>query len=126
MSALYFAISKDQASWFPEPPFFTKRASSQTPGDFFDARVITGVIGRISPARSGNRAAPHSTARTVLERLGGNCRSRFLRPPICQAWPEKSSPDSQRASAERGRSVFFLAPPCAPQTTPPPSCPSLS
>src|SRR5713101_9058112 len=102
MSALYFSISEDHASSFPDTHSFTKRASSQAPGDFFDARVITGVIGRISPARSGNRAAPHSTGRTVPEQLDGNCRSRFLRPLKCQGWPEKSSADSQRVSTERG------------------------
>src|SRR6266852_7497700 len=108
MSALYFSISRDQASSFPERHSFTSRVSLHAAGGFFSALVITGLIGRHSPAHSGSKAARRSKERTVRERPGGNCRLRSSRPPKCPGSPEKSSVVLRQELPAPGHRVFCV------------------
>src|SRR6266481_2636011 len=108
MSALYFSISRDQASSFPERHSFTSRVSLHAAGGFFPALVITGLIGRHSPAHSGSKAARRSKERRVRERSGGNCRLHSSPPPKCPGSPEKPSVDFLPEFPAPGHRVFCV------------------
>src|SRR5580700_1824685 len=106
MSALYFSMSRDQASSLPERHSLTKRSSLHALGVFFDALVSTGVIGWHFPRGCERRVAQRSRGRTAPERQDGGCRWSFLRRPECQDLPGISWVDSPRESLARGRKAF--------------------
>src|ERR1700722_1467542 len=106
MSALYFSMSRDQASSLPERHSLTKRSSLHALEVLFDALVSTGVIGWDSPRRCESRVAQRSRGRRALKRQDGGWRWNFLRRPECQDLPGISWVDSRRESLARDRRVF--------------------
>src|SRR5579864_1736162 len=103
MSALYFSISKDHASSFPDTHSATSRVSLRAPRTFFFALMLTGVIGGYSRAHFGKRVVRRSIGHKARERLDGNCQSSSWRQLECRGTPKRSSALPRRESLGHGR-----------------------
>src|SRR5882762_10755308 len=119
MSALYFSISKDQASSLPDRHSRTRRTSFQAIAGFFVTLTITRVMGADSPPPFACKAARHSRAHRVRALRDEGCQPHSLLPPECRDWPEKSSVGIAPESPARGHRVSSVAGSWLPLVTPP-------